>query len=122
MNEIQTPKQWFQARLRWAVLEQGRGLNHWREAEHFFISQDRETAFRQALGIGYAEQYSLIPAPDDPSGGPAIDCRFAKVVYLEQLGIGRTAFEVYLGEKEASEAIGFDHEFDPAAEAPGPIF
>jgi hypothetical protein len=50
------------------------------------------------------------------------DCRFVKVVYLEELGMGLTAFEVDLGEKEASETIGFDHEFDPAAEVPGPIF
>ena len=48
------PRQWFQARLRWAVLEQGRGLDHWREAEHIFLSADRETAFQEALRIGYA--------------------------------------------------------------------
>ena len=42
--------------------------------------------------------------------------------YLEELGMGRTAFEVYLGEKPAREAIGFEHEFDPAAHVPAPIF
>jgi hypothetical protein len=34
MNE----RQWYQARLRWAVMEEGRGLDHWREAEHIFQS------------------------------------------------------------------------------------
>jgi hypothetical protein len=120
MNEMK-PRQWFQARLRWAVLEEGRGLDHWREAEHIFISEDRETAFQEALRIGYAGEYSLIPTADQKDA-PTIDCRFAEVEYLEELGMGRTAFEVNLGEKPACEAIGFDHQFDPAARAPGPIF
>jgi hypothetical protein len=120
MSEMK-PRQWFQARLRWAVLEEGRGLDHWRESEHFFISEDRETAFQEALRIGYAGEYSLSPAPDQEDA-PTFDCRFAEVEYLEELGMGRTAFEVYLGEKRACETIGFDHEFDPAGRVPGPIF
>jgi hypothetical protein len=115
------PRQWFQARLRWAVLEEGRGLDHWREAEHFFLSQDRETAFQEALRIGYEGEYSLIPAPDQKRA-PSFDCRFAEVEYLEELGTGRTSFEVYLGQKPAGEAVGSDHEFDPAARVPAPIF
>jgi len=120
MSEVK-PRQWFQARLRWAVLQAGRGLDHWRGSEHFFISEDREAAFQEALRIGYAGEYSLIPALDQKDA-PTIDCRFAEVEYLEELGMGRTAFDVYLGEKPACEAIGFDHEFDPAAHVPGPIF
>jgi hypothetical protein len=52
----------------------------------------------------------------------AIDCRFAAVVSLEELGTRRTHFEVYLGEKEATERIGFDHAFDPEATVPEPAF
>jgi hypothetical protein len=115
------PRQWFQARLRWAVLEEGHGLYQWREAEHIFLSEDRETAFQEALRIGYAGEYSLIPAADQKPT-PIIDCRFAEVEYLEELGMDRTAFEVFLGERPASEVIGFDHEFDPAAHVPAPIF
>jgi hypothetical protein len=115
------PRQWFQARLRWAVLEEGRGLDHWREAEQIFLSEDRETAFQEALRIGYAGEYSLSPAPDQEPA-PSFDYRFAKVEYLEELGMGRTSFAVYLGEKPAREAIRFDHEFNPAAHVPGPIF
>jgi hypothetical protein len=111
------PRQWFQVRLRWAVLEQGRGLDHWREAEHIFLSEDRDTAFQHALQIGEAEECSLIPTPDQ-TGAPRIDYRFAEVVYLEELGMGRTAFEIYLGEKPATETIGWDYEFDPAGRVP----
>ena len=35
------PRQWFQARLKWAVLEEGYGLTHWRESEHIFLSENR---------------------------------------------------------------------------------
>jgi len=120
MSQVK-PRQWFQARLRWAVLEEGRGLYQWREAEHIFLSEDRDTAFQEALRIGYSEEWSVSPTPDQKDA-PTIDCRFAEVEYLQELGMGRTAFEVYLGEKPASEAIGFDHEFDPAARVPDPIF
>jgi hypothetical protein len=120
MSEMK-PRQWFQARLRWAVLEKGRGLDHWREAEHFFLSEDRETAFQEALRIGYEGEYAHIPAPDQKKA-PSFDCRFAEVEYLEKVGMGRASFEVYLGEKPAGEAIRFDHEFDPAAHVPAPIF
>ena len=120
MSELKT-RNWFQARLRWAVLEEGRGLDHWREAEHIFLSDDRETAFQEALRIGEAEEYSLIPTKDQ-KGASEIHCRFAEVVYLEELGMGRTAFEVYLGERAATERIAFDHEFNPAGRVPPPIF
>jgi len=119
VNEIK-PRRWFQARLRWAVLEEGRGLDHWREAEHIYLSEDREAAFQEALRIGQAGEYSLSPAPDQEPG-PSFDCRFAEVEYLEELAVGPTSFEVYLGEKPAREAIGFDHAFDPAAHVPGSI-
>ena len=120
MNEMK-PRQWFQARLRWAVLEEGWGLARWWEAEHIFLSEDRESAFQEALRIGYAGEYSLSPAPGQQPA-PSFDCRFAEVEYLEELGTGRTSFQVHLGEKPAREAVGFDHEFDPAAHVPAPIF
>lgn len=119
MNEMK-PRQWFQARLRWAVLEEGRGLDHWREAEHIYLSENRVAAFQEALRIGHAGEYSLSPAPDQEPG-PSFDCRFAEVEYLEELGMGRTSFEVCLGKKPAREALGFDHQFDPAAHVPDPI-
>jgi hypothetical protein len=114
------PREWFQARLRWAVMEEGHGLDHWREAEHFFLSENREMAFQEALRLGGQEEMSLLPGERGDMG--VIDYRVAEVVYLEELGRGRTAFEVYLGEKEAHEKIGFDHQFNPAERVPPTIF
>lgn len=51
-----------------------------------------------------------------------IDFRFAELVYLEEQGVRPAAFKVYLGEKEATERIGFDHVFAPEAREPQPIF
>jgi hypothetical protein len=112
-------QQWFQARLKWAVMEEGCGLVRWREAEHIFLSDNRATAFQEALRIGRAEEYSLLP---DERNGVAIDCRFAEVASLEELGTRCTRFEVYLGEREAAERIDFDHAFDPQARVPEPAF
>ena len=86
MNGVQR-QQWFQARLRWAVMEEDQGLTHWREEEHIFLSENRELAFQEALRIGYAEESSLIPNESDDL--PVIDYRFAEVVYLEEQGCDR---------------------------------
>ncbi len=118
MNTEKT-REWFQTRLRWAVMEEGCGLFRWREAEHIFLSDNRETAFQEALRIGRSEEYSLFP---DERNKVTIDCRFAEVVTLEELGTGCTAFQVYLGEREATERIGWDHMFDPEASVPMSVF
>jgi len=115
------PWHWFQARLKWAILEEGCGLDHWREAEHIFLSENRDTAFQEALRIGRAEEYSLIPT-NEQRGILVTRCRFAEVVYLKDLGMERTAFVVYLGDKNATEQIPFDHEFDPVGQVPPMIY
>ena len=114
------PQQWFQARLRWAVMEEGQGLTHGREEQHIFLSESRELAFQQALRIGYIEESSLIPNEGDDL--PVIDFRFAEVVYLEEQGVRPAAFKVYLGEKKATGRIDFDHIFAAEAHEPQPIF
>ncbi len=48
MNGVQP--QWFQARLRWAVMEGGQGLARWREEEHIFLSENREPRFKKRSG------------------------------------------------------------------------
>ena len=111
-------KQWFQARLRWAVMEEGYGIQRWRESEHIFLSENRESAFREALRIGRKQEHVL--AGDD--GSPDIEERLAEVVYLDRLGVNKTVFEVYLGEKKANERIGFDHVFEPEIRVPPPSF
>ncbi len=46
----------------------------------------------------------------------------AEVVYLEEPGAEATAFEVFLGEKEATDRIGYDHVFRPEERVPPPMF
>jgi hypothetical protein len=47
---------WFQTRIGWAVGEEGRRIYRWRESEHIFWSENRETAFQEALRIGRQEE------------------------------------------------------------------
>jgi hypothetical protein len=42
-------------------MEEGRGLDHWREAEHIFQSDSREAAFEEALRIGHSQEYVITP-------------------------------------------------------------
>src|ERR1051326_5270623 len=113
-----TERQWFQARLRWAVLEEGRGLNRSREAEHIFQSDSREAAFAEALRIGHSQEYVVVP----DRGGRPFEHRLAEVVYLEEKGPAPTFFDVSLGMIKATESLGFDHEFNPDERMPEPAF
>ncbi len=115
------PRKWFQVRLRWAILKEGRGLHSWREAEHFFISKDWDTAFQEALRLGYQGEHWFNPRPDQRNA-PRFHCRFAEMRSLEELGPDRTSFQVDLGEQRAREGDGFDPEVDPARRVPAPIF
>ncbi len=99
-------------------MEEGHGIYQWRESEYIFLSENRETALQEALRIGRKEEHALVR--DD--GGPDIECRLAEVVYLEELGAEATAFEVFLGEREAPERIGYDHVFRPEERVPPPMF
>jgi hypothetical protein len=110
-------QQWFQARLRWAVMEEGRGLAHWREAEHIFQSDSREAAFAEALRIGHSQEYVMVP---DRGGDPAFEYRLAEVVYLEEKGAAPAGFDVFLGQIKATERLGFEHEFHPDGRMPEP--
>ena len=117
MNE--KGKRWFQARLRWAVMEESRGLDHWLEAEHIFQSDSREEAFAEALRIGRSQEYVVVP---DRGPVTTFEHRLAEVVYLEEKGLAPTAFEVSLGMIKATESLGFKHEFNPEGRIPEPAF
>ena len=59
------PRQWFQARLRWAVLEEGRGLDHWRESAkavgistRTLLRWMKEPEFQTAYGEARRTAYS----------------------------------------------------------------
>jgi len=117
MNE--KGKRWFQARLRWAVMEEGRGLDHWLEAEHIFQSDSREEAFAEALRIGRSQEYVVVP---DRGRVTTFEQRLAEVVYLEEKGPTPTAFEVSLGMIKATDPLGFEHAFNPEGRIPEPAF
>jgi hypothetical protein len=115
----QGERQWFQARLRWAVMEEGRGLDHWREAEHIFQSDSREAAFAEALRIGHSQEYVVVP---DRGRVTPFEYRLAEVVYLEEKGPAPVTFEVSIGVVKATESLDFDHEFNPDERMPEPAF
>jgi hypothetical protein len=98
-------------------MEEGRGLDHWREAEHIFQSDNREAAFEEALRIGRDQEYVI--EPDRPPG-PGFEYRFSEVVYLEEMGAAAAGFTVPLGVRAATEGLAFDHEFRPEARMPEP--
>src|SRR6516225_2135643 len=77
----QGERQWFQARLRWAVMKEGRGLDHGLEAEHIFQSDSREAAFAEALRIGHSQEYVVVPAQGRVR---RFEHGLAEVVYLEE--------------------------------------
>jgi hypothetical protein len=110
-------RQWYQARLRWAVTEEGRGLDHWREAEQIFMSDSREAAFAEALRIGRSQEYAITP---DRPAGPNFEYRLAEVVYLEEHGAEPAGFPVPLAPQPATERLGAEHEFRPEARIPEP--
>ena len=112
-------RQWYQARLRWAVMEAGYGLNHWREAEHIFQSDSRDAAFQEALRIGHRQEYVVVP---DRGRVMPFEYRLAEVVYLEEKGPAPAAFEVSLGMIKAAESLDFEHEFNPDERMPEPAF
>ena len=41
---------------------------------------------------------------------------------MEELGAEARAFEVFLGEREATERIGYDHVFQPEERVPPSLF
>src|ERR1044072_1126446 len=108
-------KEWFQARLRWAVMEEGRGLGHWLEAEHIFQADSREEAFAEALRIGHSKEYVVVP---DRGRVTTFEHRLAEVMYLEEKGPAPTAFEVSLEMIQATEWLGFEPEFNPDERMP----
>jgi hypothetical protein len=106
------PRDWYRAEIRWAVMVEGKqGLREWEDAVYFFLSQDEESAFQQALEIGWRE------CDGHEEGRRQVEKRLAQIVSLQCLG-NRTEFEVCLGRRRASERLPFEHEFDPEGTAP----
>jgi hypothetical protein len=104
-------QQWYEAEIRWAVMEEGQGLREWKDAVYFFQSESH-AAFENALAIGYRE------CDVHEEDGKWVETRLAQIVSLGCLGSDRTEFAVPLGVRRASERLAFEHVFDPEGVAP----
>ncbi len=105
-------KQWYQAEIRWAVMEQGQGLREWKDSVYFFMNENPEAALQHALEIGYRE------CEVHEEDGTLVETRLAQVVSLACLGTNPTELAVRLGSIRATESVAFEHVFDPEAVAP----
>jgi len=110
---------WYQARIRWAEMVEGRGIRNWEEAVYLFRSEDFDSAFQRALAIGEGGQ----------SGGEEegmrrrprwVETRLAEVVTLDCLGseLKDDEWEVHWMRWPAKEKITFEHRFEPGNKAP----
>jgi hypothetical protein len=77
-------RQWYQARIRWAEMVEGRGIRHWEEGLYLFRSEDREAAFGRALEIGEGGQ----SGGEEETGRRTrwVETRLAEVVTLDCFG------------------------------------
>jgi hypothetical protein len=108
---------WYYAHLRWAVMVEGKeGLRHWMESVYIFRSESRETAFRQALEMGYQREGL------SKDGRRLVRHQFAAVLTLDALGQDPWRFQVDLEVKKPEVHLPFEHVFDPAGTEPAPFF
>jgi hypothetical protein len=110
-------KVWFHAQIRWAVLDDKRGLRSWEESAYIFLSEDHDAAFQQALAEGRrCENYRR-------EGGRVIATRLAGIVSLDCHGANPSEFPLSpISSRKATECVPFDHMFDPESNFPPPSF
>lgn len=110
-------QKWFRAKIRWAVMVEGReGLRCWEEAIHIFVSRNQDTAFQHALQIGRTQQGG------HSEGRRWVEKRLAQVVTLDDLGKDLTDFEVTWYAKKPAEHLAFEYVFDPEGSKPATMF
>ncbi len=111
------PREWFRAKIRWAVMVEGReGLRCWEESIHIFASKNHDTAFQHALQIGRQQEAC------HSEGRRWVEKRLAQVVTLDDLGKDLTEFEVTWYAKKPAEHLAFEHVFDPEGSKPATMF
>jgi hypothetical protein len=109
-------KVWFHAQIRWAVLVEGnKGLRSWEESAYIFLSEDHETAFRQALDEGRRHEHIC------KEGRRLVATKLAEIVSLDWYR-SPSEFLVSGGSQKATEYLPFDHTFDPEGSFPPPSF
>ena len=105
--------QWFEARIRWAVMVEGKqGLRRWEESVCFILSEDARSAFRQALDFGRSEEREF------RERGQWVEKRLAQIVELNEVGPDDTVLAVSMGSKKPKERLPFDHAFEPERSTP----
>lgn len=103
----------YRAEIRWAVMVDGKqGLREWEDAVYFFLSEDDDAAFQQALKIGWRGRDSW------EDGRRWVEKRLAQVVSLECLGSEQTELTVHMGFRQPTEGLTFGREFDPDGRVP----
>jgi len=108
---------WFHAQIRWAVLEDKRGLRSWEESAYIFQSENDEAAFQQALAMGRRHQNIR------KEGSRLIAKRLAEIVSLDCCGAAPSEFPLSReSSQKATEFFPFDHDFDPEGSFPPPSF
>jgi len=117
MYELVEPEQsWFYAKVRWAVMVEGRGIRFWQEAGFLFRSEDFDSAFQRALAIGEGYQGGGEEGIRRPRW---VETRLAEVVMLDCLGVElEEETEMYWTRRPAREKIPFEHQFEPAGREP----
>jgi hypothetical protein len=105
-------KLWYQAEIRWAVMEEGQGLREWKDSVYIFMSDNSDAAFQSALEIGYRE------CDVHEEDGNWVETRLAEVASLHCMGASPTEFEVPLRPLGATEQLPFEHVFDPEGTMP----
>lgn len=111
------PQEWFHAQIRWAVLEVKGGLRRWEESAYIFQSENHETAFQQALAMGYRQQNIR------KEGRRLIATRLAGIVSLDCCGVNPSAFPLSpRSSRKATGHLPYDHDFDPESSFPPPSF
>jgi hypothetical protein len=104
-------REWYQARIRWAEMVEGRGIRSWEEAVYLFRSEDYDSALERALAIGEGCQSGGEEGTRHPRW---VETRLAEVIMLECLGSELDdEVEVHWMRRRATEKIPFEHKFEP---------
>ena len=97
---------WYQARLRWAMMADEEGLRYWQESTVLFRSGDEGEAFQQALRIGRRREGG------GEEDGRFVGLRLAEVVTLDRLGSTiPDEFEVMAERRSAVEPLDDSYQF-----------
>ena len=93
-------KVWFHAKIRWAVLVEGkRGLRSWEESAYIFLSEDHEKAFQQALDEGRRHEHIR------KEGRRLVATKLAEIVSLDWYGGTRAEFMLVSGGSQKAAAV-----------------